>query len=182
MNVMNGLYCANLMWLTLGSQHLVAQQQMPIELPCYAIQGKADALCTLVTSSPFGPFDDVVFYRKDVAGNLTFLRTVSGTVATFSFQGSSENGDFVALAWAEEGHPIFSIYHTSELLSDISDPQPLTVISQYPFSHIDIISDDGVVVYGSEEEISVERCALNLEQFRLTDNQYCHKVRHLSPK
>ena len=181
MNVMKLWRCAKYITVIAASSSLGAQAAAALSLPltCYQVPLHTVQLCVVVTRADYGPFDDVVFYRQDAQQQLTYLRSVSGGVATFSVQDFSANGEVVALAWAEEGHPTFEFYRTADLLTANSQPEPLAVLAEYPFSHLDVIGDDGQVLYGSDEPFDAQRCAARPALPALSDPQLCHRLLQL---
>ncbi len=175
-------WCCNiaLLFTVFGGQFASAEQAAMAPLACYPVPGQPQQLCMLVTASPYGPFDDVAFYKRDAEQQLTYLRSASGLVARFSFQGFSPEGRFVILAWAEEGHPLFTIYRTADLLQQ-GEPQAVAAISDYPFSHIDSISEQGLVIYGSEQPYDPEHCIKPSVKMALADPANCHRKLQLEP-
>ena len=167
--------CLQLMILMLGYVSLACQAQQVSQLPldCYKVPLQPKEYCMVTTRSAYGPFDDAVFYLKD-QGELQFLRSVSGQVATYGFIGFSVRGQYAVEAWAEEGHPIFMFYRSQQLLSP--DAEPLLVFAKYPFAHVDQINDDGSAVVGSHEPFNAGQCDEVPKQLALEDPDNCHRV------
>ena len=118
---------------------------MPLE--CSKITGRTDQLCVLITQSPFGPYDDVVFYRMNKAGYLTLLGSQSGDVATFGGFGFSSAGTYMWLSWAEEGHPHFEFYRTNAFMENGTSAKMLELLSDYYFEDFEKFTEKAEVVY-----------------------------------
>ena len=152
----------NLLFLLLTALSFTAhakQEQLPKSLPleCSKIPAKNDQLCFIQTQSPYGPYDDIVFYRVDDKGYATLLGSQLGGVATFGGFGFSPAGVYMWLSWAEEGHPHFEFYRTTEFMTNGINTKALKILGDYYFNDFEKFSDAGEVVYRLDDA-AFENC------------------------
>jgi len=143
--------------MLIAPQVVLAESTVNLQLICQSIPAQKDQLCTAVTESPTGPFDDVVIYRKTSDGTLVLLGSHRQGVGTFIGLGFSQGGLYMWESWAEEGHPYFRFYRTKDYLSDGEATKNVGVISEYQFLHIEKFTDDGLLAY-SLNEGAYEKC------------------------
>ena len=124
-----------------------ASSAVSLPLQCRSTPAQSDQLCIIRTDSPYGPYDDVVFYRLDKNGDATLLGSQRGEVATFGGFEFSTGGIFMWLSWAEEGHPHFEFYRTKEFMTDGISANALKVLSDYYFNSFEKFTVTGEVVY-----------------------------------
>ena len=181
----------NLLFLLLIALSFTAhakQEQLPKSLPleCSKIPNKSDRLCYIQTESSYGPYDDIVFYRVDGRGYATLLGSQSGGVATFGGFGFSTGGTYMWLEWAEEGHPHFEFYNTSEFQTNGTSTKILNILGDYYFNGFEKFTDSGEVVY-LLDDAAFENCddagkdvsyKINTE----TSERYCMKKFNLNDK
>ena len=139
---------------------------LPLSLNCFPIPIHKDQLCTVKTISPYGPYDDVVFYRKTEQNELFLLGNQKGGVATFAGIGFSEQGVYMWISWAEEGHPSFGFYKTAIFLEGGLATEMLDSLDDYAFDEFVGFSDDGKVSYSRQksmtDDCSHKPCIYNL--------------------
>ena len=140
------------MIITLASYSLLAHGESELlsktlPLECQKIPNRESQLCFIVTQSPFGPFDDVVFYHRDKNGYMSLLGSHSGEVATFGGVDFSTGGTFMWLSWAEEGHPHFKFYYTGKFISNGLSAKSVSVLGDYYFDGFEKFTDKGEVIY-----------------------------------
>jgi len=122
-----------------------------IECHCETIPNSLNAICTLITSSPFGPFSDVVFYYKNDQTALQYIKSETGNVAVFGGIRFSTKGLYLYESWYEEGHPLISFYKTEDYVTGMYDEgnNIITIIDDYYFDRIVEFTDDGTVLYST---------------------------------
>ena len=86
------------------------QLKRSLPLECSKIPTKVEYLCFIETQSPYGPYDDVVFYRMDKAGAVASLGSQTGEVATLGGVDFSSVGIFMWLSWVDEWHQHVQFY------------------------------------------------------------------------
>lgn len=121
------------------------KKSLPLE--CSIIPVRNEYLCFIETQSPYGPYDDVVFYHMDKNGDLALLGSQAGEVATFGGIGFSTGGAFMWISWAEEGHPHFEFYHTAKFINNGINTKVLNVLGDYYFDGFEKFTDKGEVIY-----------------------------------
>ena len=136
----------------------LAADKNVLPLDCSTIVSFEERLCLVQTDSAYGPYDDVVFYRLDKAGNAVFLSSQSGGVATFAGLGFSTGGKYMWVSWAEEGHPHFEFYLSRDFLTNGTHANVLKVLGDYYFEDFKQFSDSGEVVYALTID-AFENCA-----------------------
>ena len=130
-------------------------QSLPLE--CSKIPNKSDHLCFIQTQSPYGPYDDIVFYRISHSGDVVLLGSQSGGVATFGGFDFSTGGIYMWVSWAEEGHPRFAFYRTTEFMANGINTKALEILGDYYFNGFEKFTDSGEVVY-SLDDAAFENC------------------------
>ncbi|MCK5663076.1 MAG: hypothetical protein KAI17_06300 [Thiotrichaceae bacterium] len=129
-------------------------QQVTLPLECIAVESFNEQLCFISTESPFGPFDDIVFYKINTSGDIVYLSSESNGNTTFGGLGFSEGNKYMWLSWAEEGHPYFEFYLTDDFLDNGSKAHVVDVIGDYYFEQFEKFSDTGEVVYLLSEDFT----------------------------
>ncbi len=129
----------------------ISTQPRTIPLECNRITGLIEQLCFIRTDSVYGPYDDIVFYLIDKAGNKFFLSSNSGNVSTFGGFDFSTHGKYMWLSWAEEGHPYFEFYLTKNFLEQGTSAKVLATLANYYFDQFEKFSDSGEVIYSVTE-------------------------------
>lgn len=160
------------------------QLKRSLPLECRKIPTKDEHLCFIETQSPYGPYDDVVFYRMDKAGDVALLGSQAGEVATFGGVDFSTGGTFMWISWAEEGHPHFVFYSTSEFMINGINSKTLNILGDYYFDGFEKFTDAGEVVYLLSDD-AYENCDEAGESVRVkidpeTAEKYCVKQFSLS--
>ena len=148
--------------VTANSEQEKANRSLPLE--CSKIPDKNTHLCFIQTQSPYGPYDDVVFYRMDKSGDVTLLGSQSGGVATFGGVDFSTRGAYMWLSWAEEGHPHFEFYRTRDFIDTGLSANIIKVLGDYYFDGFEKFSDAGEVVYRLADG-AYEDCDRAVENF-----------------
>jgi hypothetical protein len=153
--------------------HLPAQMHDASNLPlaCYFIPAHDDQLCIATTASEFAPVDDLIFYKRYKDQQLSLLRVDKGDIAVTWLHGFSNGGKYLILGKAEEGHPSFVIFATTEFLSDKEIVEPVALISNYFIDALMKLSDDGIaeVSYSSStgcDHTSYDDCVFKLDIFK----------------
>jgi hypothetical protein len=141
----------------LSGAHASPSVELQLPFQCTPIPTQPDQLCVIVTLSPHGPFDDVVFYRRPSQGDLILLGSHKGEVATFGGVGFSRGGRYLWISWAEEGHPYFIFYPTETFLSDGLSAKSVGLVSDYYFDEFVSFKDDRQVVYALRDD-AMEKC------------------------
>jgi len=143
------LIVSTLLLLTSNFAALAKHEQLKKSLPleCHKIPNHNEHLCFIVTQNPDGPFDDIVFYRMDKSGGIALLGSKIGEGDNFGGFDFSNGGKYMWLSWAEEGHPHFEFYRTSEFLINGTETKALKVLSDYYFDDFKSFTDDGEVIY-----------------------------------
>jgi hypothetical protein len=126
------------------SINVTAEDIDSIPITCYKIPENTVQLCTVETNSSFGPVNDVVFYKRDQEGLLTYLRAQKAEVAVIFIAGFSTGGKLTIIGEADEGHPSFIIYKTKALLDSERSAQPVGILSDYYLREITKLADNGV--------------------------------------
>lgn len=152
-------------------------QSLPLE--CREIPNKTDRLCYIQTESSYGPYDDIVFYRMSQRGYATLLGSQSGGVATFGGFDFSTGGIYMWLSWAEEGHPHFAFYRTTEFMANGINTKVLKILGDYYFNGFEKFTDSGEVIY-SLDDAAFENCnnAGKSVRYKIdpeTSEKYCVK-------
>lgn len=168
-----------------GSMKTAAQDETSYEetlaLECHDIPKLSDKLCLLKTQSPFGPVDDVVFYKKDKDGHMTFLSAVQGSIAVVYFDSFSKGGKFLVIGEAEEGHPNFIVHSTARFLNPGTGSSIVGSIYNYYITHLDQILDDGTIIHsvmeGGDEPMPACIDVSTLED--IYDKDTCHIVANI---
>lgn len=137
-----------------GSTELSVPTSLPLE--CHAIPAIDDQLCFIKTTSPLGPYDDVVFYRVNAQAELSLLGSQSSGVATFSFPGFSEQGRYMWLEWAEEGHAYFIFYKIEQFLDAGTSANVIATLNDYAFDAFVSFSDEDGVIYSQQADMGDE--------------------------
>ncbi|MBL4789058.1 MAG: hypothetical protein JKY60_08410 [Kordiimonadaceae bacterium] len=126
------------------------------------------------TQSPYGPWDQVVFYRKDTAGALLLLGAdKGGGVATFGGVSFSADGQYLWTDWAEEGHSSLHFYKTKAFL-EVGLQQSVGAVHDYELDHVDGILADGTLIYGFWKKMP--NCADTTTYTIVADQDACHHV------
>ncbi len=129
-------------------------QQVTLPLECTSAENFNEQLCFISTESPFGPFDDIVFYKISKSGDIVYLSSESHGNTTFGGFGFSEGSKYLWISWAEEGHPLFYFHLTSDFLANGSKAIVLDVISDYYFEQFEQFSESGEVIYLLSEDFT----------------------------
>ena len=127
-----------------------------LSFECTAIPGYKDKICFVITASPHGQFDDVVFYRKTADGELFLLSSQRTGGSAFAGVGFSDQGNYMWVSWADEGHPYFSFYKTDTFLNDGEHAESLSILSVYGFESFVSFTDDGKVLYTFDDGVTQE--------------------------
>ena len=137
-----------------------------LPLECDAIVGSQGMLCIIRTESAYGPFDDVIFYYLDEMGAVTLLGNHSDAVSTFAGLGFSSGGKYLWVGWAEEGHPYFEFYRTSDFIKQGTDAPMQYVLHDYYFNQFESFTDGGIVTYSKIDDNSEDpiKDTLNLDE------------------
>ena len=132
---------------------LAEQEPLPKSLPleCSDIPTRQDKICFIETESPYGPYDDVVFYHMNKNGSVFLLGSQSGDVATFGGFDFSPSGIYMWLEWAEEGHPHFEFFKTSTFINNGTSAESLQILGDYYFTGFEKFSDTGEVIYSLDD-------------------------------
>ena len=123
-----------------------------LDLTCQPIPNNNFQICSLETLSEYGPFDDVVFYKRDQEGYLTLLSSQKSYGQTFGSIEFSEKGKYLYLSWAEEGHPQFHFYLTSKFLESGLSSDLVGFLEDYYLVYIKSFSDDGQLIYLADKQ------------------------------
>ena len=83
----------------------------------------------------------------DKAGDVALLGSRASEVATFGGIDFSTGGTFMWVSWAEEGHPHFEFYRTSDFFDKGLNAKILTVLGDYYFDGFEKFTDAGEVIY-----------------------------------
>ena len=105
------------------------------------------------TESPYGPYDQVVYYRLDKDQRAYLLGSEDGGVGTFGGIGFSDGGKYMWLGWAEEGHPHFTFYRTQQFIDNGINAEGIDTLGEYEFQWFLSFSDDALVRYAIDEEV-----------------------------
>ena len=143
------LFFLSLFNLTAQAKPEPLPQSLPLE--CSNIPGKKDKLCVIQTQSPYGPYDEVVFYHMKKNGAVFLLGSQSGGVATFGGFDFSTTGVYMWVGWAEEGHPHFEFYQTSKFIENGTRAKALEILGDYYFTGFEKFSDTGEVIYSLDD-------------------------------
>ena len=175
-----------LLLLTYNFTVIAEQKQSNTSLPlaCDKIPASTNRLCVLITQSPYGPYEDVVFYLMDKSDNATLLGSQSGGVAIFAGFDFSTTGIYMWLSWAEEGHPHFEFYRTRDFINNGLSTSSINILGDYYFDGFEKFSDDGEVVYRLDDS-AYEDCdkageGVSVEIDPETAEKYCVKQFSLS--
>jgi hypothetical protein len=142
-----------------------------LPLTCYLVPGGEQQLCVVITQSPYGPYDEVVYYHKDTSGALALIGAEGGGVASFGGVTFSENGEYLWLSWAEEGHASVYFYNTTRFL-EVGTDEGLHALHHYELDHVDGITADGQLIYGFWKP--VEPC-MDVQAYSIVaDPHTCH--------
>ncbi|MDH5356136.1 MAG: hypothetical protein OEY09_16965 [Gammaproteobacteria bacterium] len=114
---------------------------------CENVPQSSDQLCHIITESPWGPFDDVAFYRLSDSGSAFLLAAYSGGGGIYNGTGYSEGGGFMWLSFAEEGHPYFIFYRTQDFLEVGQHADSIATLGDYYFEDFRTFADSGEVTY-----------------------------------
>jgi len=137
------------------TQTIKYEQQL--ELNCIAIPNNNNQLCSVETESQYGPFDDVVFYKRDEEGYLFLLGSQKSYGQTFGSIEFSENGKYLYLSWAEEGHPQFHFYLTSKFLEGGIKADIIKHFEDYYLFYIQRLTDEGKLTYLADQQ-TINNC------------------------
>ncbi|MBL4763470.1 MAG: hypothetical protein JKY93_12335, partial [Gammaproteobacteria bacterium] len=138
------------------------------------VPNNANKLCYVQTESPYGPWDQVVYYRKDAAGALLLLGADKGSgVATFGGVSFSADGQYLWTDWAEEGHSSLYFYQTKAFL-EVGLQQSVGAVHDYELDHVDGTLADGTLIYGLRKK--TPNCADTTKYTVVTDQDACHQV------
>lgn len=145
-----------------------------LDLYCHEIPNHQDQLCLIKTESPYGPYDEVVFYRKDKSGAYSLIDMDKGSgVASFGSLSFSADGKYLWYGWYDEGHPSVYFYETKVFL-EVGTQQGVDAVHEYELDHIDGITKDGKLIYGFWKEMP--ECH-NTELYEIViDPESCHHV------
>ena len=136
---------------------LAATDIPSLPLSCVVITNNTNQICFITTTSPYGPYDELVMYHRTVQGELFLLGSEQGSVATFGGIGFSEGGRYMWTSWAEEGHPSFSFYKTQDFLAAGMNTHSLMILNVYGFDEFVSFTDEGKVSY-TRMQSSTEEC------------------------
>jgi len=131
----------------------LAEINIPVPTPhnhalnCVPVPNSQQSLCYSETESSYGPFSDVVFYRRTAEGDLTFLNSHSGSVSVFAGVVFSTRGRYMTLGWAEEGHPGFIFYETAAFLQSGEGAPTVGGFGELFMDGFRSFTDDGEVSY-----------------------------------
>lgn len=143
-------------------------------LECHAIPNRDISLCTLSSSVENSAANDIVFYKRNSFGTLTYLEARKGDIAVTWLQGFSGGGALTVIATAEEGHPSFSIYRTDDFLNPDGRRQPVAHIGQYEIDAIHALSDSGrAIVSFYHQGRTPETCLPRDPDTLLDDSERC---------
>lgn len=159
MEKLKTIWVSLLLILMLGPkvEAVESNQATTLLLDCIVVPSVKDQLCYATTNSAFGPYEDVVFFRKTAEGELYFLGSDKNGVANFGGAGFSDGGKYMWLEWSEEGHPLFSFYITDFFLSDGLDAPAIATLDAYGFHEFIRFGDDGTVLY-TKEQVNEDTC------------------------
>lgn len=148
---------------------------------CLQQPNQTRSLCIVATQSPHGPFDDVVFYVRDSEGRLTMIEAVQGEGSVFGGAEFSEGGRFLALTWADEGHPHTYFYSADKYLGGDNKPS-LGILSDYGYSGIKSITDDGQVTYYFSQDMGGLASCAEGGGVDDEDDGYCLLTKQIAPE
>jgi len=110
-------------------------------------------LCTLEVDE-YEPFyvTKVTFFIKDDNGDINVLSNLedSGS-SSFSHFDFSENGKYLYVTFADEGHPFFVFFDTQKFINNDKNPQVGELFEEYFLDHIESFYDNGDIVYALRE-------------------------------
>lgn len=158
--------------LQVNAADMAIKNSLP--LICTVMPSIGQPLCYVRTGSPYGPYDDIVFYRIDKYAEAILLGSQSGGVAVFGGFDFSPRGQFMWLSWAEEGHPYFEFYRTTDFLEKGIKSKTLKVLSDYYFESFVQFNENGDVVYSLSVN-SIENCADTGKGARVSINAETHE-------
>jgi len=118
-----------------------------LTVQCHKIANKQEQICYTQTPNPNGPFDDVVLYVKDIYEELHLLNSEKDTSSTFGGFDFTPNGEYMWLSWAEEGHPYFIFYKTSDFLEQGFNTKALSSFEDLKLDGIYSFTSAGVFNY-----------------------------------
>ena len=151
-NVLTKLFVFYLLLFSMSIQASEKSYSEPLVLKCVLVPQHSDQLCIIKTSSPYGPYDDVVFYRKTKQDEKFLLGSATGGVAVFSGFGFSDKGRYMWASWAEEGHAAFYFFDTDMFLSNGPDANHLASLHDDDLYEFVEFSDTGKVTYTKQPD------------------------------
>lgn len=124
---------------------------------CYPRPHSKDALCYSVTDSDISPYVDYITYLqvngiRNIQSKQTYQIAVPAGVLY------SDNGNYMAISFTEEGHANFQFYDAQSFFHS-NQAIGLGFLDEYELDFIESISNDGILRY----RIYNEDCGVQTE-------------------
>lgn len=131
-------------------------------------------LCATVSRSANGPFDDVLFCQRRGELCNTLWSSTPNSVSVFVSLGFLNKGNYIWIAWADEGHPYYEIYDSNSLLMLKPGPS-LSIIADDRLIQIRGVMPDGRVLVEVDADSWPKPACLGQTdiEFMLPENS-CH--------
>jgi hypothetical protein len=140
------------------AQHILNHPNINNDIHCETIPlvdgiSNRKQLCTLIIDE-YEPFyvTKVTFFIKDEKGDINVLNNLedSGS-SSFSHFKFSDNGKYLYVSFADEGHPFFVFFDTQKFIHNDKEPEVGEVFEEYYLDHIESFYDNGDFVFSLRE-------------------------------
>jgi len=139
------------------AKHILNHPDVADDIHCVIIPSdqtvNTKQLCTL-TVDEYEPVyvTKVTFFVKNEHGDIRVLNDlVNAGNASFSHFEFSENGKYLYITFADEGHPFFVFFDTQKFINDDKNAEVGEVFEEYFLDHIESFYDNGDFVFAINE-------------------------------
>lgn len=139
------------------AKHILNHPDVADDIHCTVIPSdkttKTKQLCTL-TVDEYEPvhLTKVTFFIKDEQGDIQVLNELADSGnSSFSHFDFSQNGKYLYITFADEGHPFFVFFDTQKFINDDKNAQVGEVFEEYFLDHIEAFYDNGDFVFAINE-------------------------------
>lgn len=130
------------------SNHDVIASAIAEKLACVALTRKGGQICSMVTSQPMFPSDDIqIYYVPENASELQLLISQTDLGSMYSDIQLFSNDKWLVYGTAEEGHLVYKTFQVDKLIQEGTFSEPEFIVGEYGLMEIIDINEQGDILY-----------------------------------